>query len=851
MFAFLLCALLSLCLGPAAVAENGVFTIPADVSVIESEAFSGNTGMTEVRIPADVTTIGSRAFYGCNNLNTVYYDGNSLQWNQINIASGNTPLTNAMIIFCDGLRQIPVIAKYFPDDAFRGYVSDTFDTDGNGTLSTSEIQAIETIDCSRMEISSVKGVEFFTELSSLDCGFNSLTELDVRNNTKLETLFLAGNSVSSLDVSRNTELRILSCGTELQENNGWNTYGNNLSELDVSHNPLLEELECPGNQLSTLNVSNNPALKTLACWSNNLSSLDLSYNLQLTVLACANNPITSLNLLQNSMLEQLHCQNCSLTSLELSGKSNLTRLRCQYNHLTYLNVSNCTSLLSLNCANNNLTNLYTNNCIGLESLYCGYNQLTSLYLQPCTGLLELNCIANNLTALDLSNNPALQFLGCWQNQLSVLDLTQNTALIRANLSANHGLYALTLGDAAGLEVLWVMNTSLTTLEISGCPLLVEAYSEGTQIEFNGNGTVADPGSGSFVGYKLGSGLNPGSSSEVDHCSLCVNKDVQVYAALYTEVMEIAGKSYTATYFGRQDMSDLTDDVDYRDFWRLENAYGDFMYCTVIESFVIQNSYPMPVEAGQVIVIKPTLKNGEVVRVIIRCDGDTSEGKLIMRRIIVDEPIRTDSMTVGGKNYTATYYGHEDISSWNDRALYREFWRLENAYWDFASSPIYNNLLPQSNYPMPISSGQIYVIEYTMRTGEIKREVMRCDGNYWEGQVSTWQIIIDEPIDTEGMVIGGKYYTATYYGYQDMSYWHEDVAGRDFWRLENAYQDFAACPLTGEWLPQGDYPMPIAAGQVFVIDYTFKNGGTTRRLMRCDGDTYEGDGQYNTHGFYIE
>ena len=223
----------------------------------------------------------------------------------------------------------------------------------------------------------------------------------------------------------------------------------------------------------------------------------------------------------------------------------------------------------------------------------------------------------------------------------------------------------------------------------------------------------------------------------------------------------------------------------------------------------------------------------------------------MRRIVVDEPIRTDSMTVGGKNYTATYYGHEDISSWNDRALYREFWRLENAYWDFASSPIYNNLLPQSNYPMPISSGQIYVIEYTMRTGEIKREVMRCDGNYWEGQVSTWQIIIDEPIDTEGMVIGGKYYTATYYGYQDMSYWHEDVAGRDFWRLENAYQDFAACPLTGEWLPQGDYPMPIAAGQVFVIDYTFKNGGTTRRLMRCDGDTYEGDGQYNTHGFYIE
>ena len=48
MFAFLLCAMLSLCLGPAAVAENGVFAIPAGVSVIESEAFSGDRKSTRL-----------------------------------------------------------------------------------------------------------------------------------------------------------------------------------------------------------------------------------------------------------------------------------------------------------------------------------------------------------------------------------------------------------------------------------------------------------------------------------------------------------------------------------------------------------------------------------------------------------------------------------------------------------------------------------------------------------------------------------------------------------------------------------------------------------------------------------
>jgi len=45
--------------------------LPADLTVIEAEAFSGNVQITHVTIPDGVTAIGARAFAGCTNLVSV------------------------------------------------------------------------------------------------------------------------------------------------------------------------------------------------------------------------------------------------------------------------------------------------------------------------------------------------------------------------------------------------------------------------------------------------------------------------------------------------------------------------------------------------------------------------------------------------------------------------------------------------------------------------------------------------------------------------------------------------------------------------------------------------------------
>ena len=41
------------------------------------------------------------------------------------------------------------------------------------------------------------------------------------------------------------------------------------------------------------------------------------------------------------------------------------------------------------------------------------------------------------------------------------------------------------------------------------------------------------------------------------------------------------------------------------------------------------------------------------------------------------------------------------------------------------------------------------------------------------------------------------------------------------------------------LPYNNYPIPIEAGQVFVIDYTRKDGTSERKYYRSDGEVWNG------------
>ena len=107
-----------------------------------------------------------------------------------------------------------------------------------------------------------------------------------------------------------------------------------------------------------------------------------------------------------------------------------------------------------------------------------------------------------------------------------------------------------------------------------------------------------------------------------------------------------------------------------------------------------------------------------------------------------DPLKTDVITVGGKEYEATYFGEQDLSGFGMDFISREFWRLENAYNDFKDKPKTGDVLPYGNYPMQIETGQIFVIDYTKSDGTVTRMYYRSDGNSWQGSPATEEFRID-------------------------------------------------------------------------------------------------------------
>lgn len=107
-----------------------------------------------------------------------------------------------------------------------------------------------------------------------------------------------------------------------------------------------------------------------------------------------------------------------------------------------------------------------------------------------------------------------------------------------------------------------------------------------------------------------------------------------------------------------------------------------------------------------------------------------------------EPIRSDTIQVNHKEYTAAYYGKQDLTGFKDYA-YREFWRLEDAYQDFKGNPKTGDILPYEQYPMLLNEEQVFVIDYTKTDNSRTRQYYRSDGDVWEGEQVTVEFMLPD------------------------------------------------------------------------------------------------------------
>ncbi len=118
-------------------------------------------------------------------------------------------LFTGMPISISAAADIAIDETNFPDENFRNYISDNFDTDIDGSLSASEIANVTKIDVDGKNIADLTGIGYFTALTILYCNNNKLTSIDLSQNTKLEKLELMSNQLTSIDLSQNIKLKVL------------------------------------------------------------------------------------------------------------------------------------------------------------------------------------------------------------------------------------------------------------------------------------------------------------------------------------------------------------------------------------------------------------------------------------------------------------------------------------------------------------------------------------------------------------------------------------------------------------------------------------------------------------------
>lgn len=277
-----------------------------------------------------------------------------------------------------------------PDVYFRNYCLTYFDENADGRISRKEAKKVTNMILPHY-VTSLKGIEHFTELLILD---------------------FPECKMGSVDLSKNTKLFSLDC-----KNVG-------IKELKLSDSGTLWALHCEGNKLTELSSA---SIKNLA------------------YLYCANNQLTSIVL--GSKLGHLSCESNKLTALDLTPCSELSSIDCDSNRLVNLDLSENRKLTTLYCRHNNLKSIKFPSLSQLTYLDCNNNQFTSLDLTPCLMLQSLDCENNPLKSLRVNGLVALSFLSCYKTQLVEIDISTNTNLCFFD--------AYSYGEQSPLKTVWV------------------------------------------------------------------------------------------------------------------------------------------------------------------------------------------------------------------------------------------------------------------------------------------------------------------------------------------------------------------------------------------------------------
>lgn len=272
--------------------------------------------------------------------------------------------------------------------------------------------------------------------------------IDCSNFTYLSYLDLYGNSLTSINLDNDSALTYLNC-----------SYNNlSASGLDLTDCVSLIELYCDSCGLTTINLSNLTELQSLSCSFNNLIALDVSFNQKLNYISCLYNYLDFYN--DSSLLSQfdnmrttnnayvnyypqLISEDSVINSQEIQLLENFAKFENNNEYLDWLDNDGNVSLRKLQyyarfeyngseyrIVELDVSNLDIEGSLDLSSfdclkeLYCNDTSITSLNLNNCNNLEKLYCENSDISSLTLpivssTENSKLSELSCQNNKIDI------------------------------------------------------------------------------------------------------------------------------------------------------------------------------------------------------------------------------------------------------------------------------------------------------------------------------------------------------------------------------------------------------------------------------------------------
>lgn len=417
----------------------------------------------------------------------------------------------------------------FPDETFRNYVaSSSVDVNQDAILTDAEI-GLKEIRLSGKNITSLKGIEYFTAMTQLYCYNNQLATLDLSKNEALTRLECYGNKIQGEGMDAfvaclptveegsiyliNNENEGNACSREhIREMNGkgWSVLhkdGNTWREMSGLEPVEINETNFPdealrtelskktydkdgdgvlsGNELSTKKEIKLYYLKTLS----DLTGLEHFVNLK--TLHIYQGALTAIDTKGLVNLESLEISRVSsLTSVDVSKNEKLTRLKI-YDAANISSLSLTPTIKTLDLDKTPLIKelnvkpltdlrLLTLGGLGITDLdISGLKSLTQLYIGSGDGLSTLT----PLKSLIISDCSSLESFMCNHQSIETLEINGLDALKNAYINYCQNLTTLEVKNCAILETLECRGESaskggsLTKLELENCPKLGYLYCD--------------------------------------------------------------------------------------------------------------------------------------------------------------------------------------------------------------------------------------------------------------------------------------------------------------------------------------------------------------------------------------